>query len=232
MELRPVGADAGAVEDVVADRTARVPTRAVLVAFAAAAGALNVANVISIACGADTDRTEYFLLAHERNPSTWVSAAALALAALLAWAVGRGRRDVGTWNLVAVIFAVMSLDEVATFHERMAALPLPGIGSRGWAGAGLLLVALVGIRLVRWVLALQIDLRVALLAGGVLFVGGAVGIEVLAGNHQSAHGEDTWFWVLSTVEENLELLGVLVVVRALLAHLARLPGSLAVRVTA
>jgi hypothetical protein len=214
------------------ERTARLSSRAVLLAFGVSAALLNMANVISIACGADTDRTEYFLLAHERNPSTWLAAAVLASAAVLAWLVGRGRRDARTWSFVAALFAAMSLDEVATFHERMAALPLPGIGSRGWAGAGLLLVVVVGVRLVRWVLGLDIDLRVAMIAGGALFVAGAVGLEVLAGNHQSVHGEDTWFWVLSTVEENLELLGVVVVVRALLGHLARRPGTLAVRVTA
>jgi hypothetical protein len=213
-------------------REARLSSRVVVLAFVVAAVALNVANAISIACGADTDRTEYFLLAHERNPSTWVAAASLATVAVLAWVTGRGRADAGTWSFVAAVLVFMSLDEVATFHERMSALPLPGIGSRGWAGAGLLLVALVAVRLFRWVLTLEVGLRIALIVGGAVFVGGAIGVEVLAGNHQRTHGDDTIFWVLSTVEENLELAGVLIVLRALLRHLTGLPGTLAMRVTA
>lgn len=182
--------------------------------------ALNVANAVSVLLGADDRGSRYLLLALESNPSTWWSAIQLGLAAVLALAVGRGRTDARNWRTVAVVLAFLSLDEVATIHERLGGLPvLPGIGSRTWAGAGLVLVALVAWRLLPWALRLEAALRAGLVAGGLLFVTGAVGVEVLAGNWRVTHGEDGWYWLLATVEEDLELLGVFVVARVLLAHL-------------
>src|SRR5687768_17855211 len=103
--------------------SARVPSRSAIRALLVAIGLLNVANAACIVAGANTDGTKYWLLALERNPSTWLSTALLALAGVAAWAAGRGRPDAARWNIVAVIFGVLSLDEVATIHERLAAVP-------------------------------------------------------------------------------------------------------------
>lgn len=192
---------------------------------------LNAANLVGIALGADDRGSRYLLLALEQNPSTWFSAAQLALATVLALAVAEGRPDAVNWRTVAGVLAFLSLDEVATIHERLGGLPVvPGIGSRAWAGAGLLLVAAVTWRLLPWVVRIGGPLRFALLAGGALFVAGAVGFEVLAGDWRVAHGEDGIYWALTTAEENLELLGVFVVVRLLLAHLQATGRPLTVQV--
>ena len=198
-----------------------VGRRQVVAALLAAVAALNVANAWSIAFGADTSATRYLLLALERNPSTWFSALLLALAGSLAFVVGHGRTDAARWNLIAALLWLLSVDEVASFHERFGGVPvIPGIGSRAWAGVGVLLVAFVGVKLLPWALTLEHRLRFALFAGSAVFVTGAIGFEVLSGNHELAHGKDTSYWVLATIEENLELLGALLVVRGLLDHLA------------
>lgn len=192
--------------------------RRVVAGLLVAIAVLNVLNALNIALLEERDG--WLLLGQEKNPSTWFSAAQLALAGALAWAVGRRRPDAARWNLVAGVLVVLSLDEVAAFHEKLGGLPIiPGIGDRAWAGAGLLLVAVVAWRLVPWALGLERHLRFGLLVGGAVFVAGAVGIEVLAGGWEADHGQDRMFWVLSSVEEDLELLGVFVVVRVLLAHL-------------
>lgn len=233
MQLRAsAGASIGPAADAGDSHHLRVDARRVVRGLLAAVAVVNVLNAISIAVGAGTERSRYFLLALEGNPSTWLTAAVLAATALAAWAVGAGRTDARTWHAVAGIFLLMSLDEVGTFHEWLGAVPLiPGVGTRGWAGAGVVLAALVGLRLFRWVLTLDAGLRLAMVAGAVTFLGGAVGFEVVAGEWESSHGRDTVFWLLSTIEENLELVGVLVVLRALLDHLGRRPAPLAVRVT-
>lgn len=180
--------------------------------------ALNIANWITVAVL--DERNGWLLLGQERNPSTWFSAAQLAFAGALAWAVGRDRLDAARWNLVTGLLLLLSLDEVATFHEKLGGLPLiPGIGDRAWAGAGLLLVGVVALRLVPWALTLAPHLRFGLLVGAVTFVVGAVGVELLAAGWEVEHGQDRTFWVLSSVEEDLELVGVFVVVRVLLAQL-------------
>lgn len=231
MQLRDsAGSPLGVAED---QHAVAVDAGRIVLTLTVAIAVLNVLNAISIAVGADSERSRYFLLALEGNPSTWLAATLLAVTALAAWAVGAGRTDARRWHTVAGIFLVMSLDEVGTFHEWLGAVPvIPGVGTRGWAGAGLVLAAVVGFKLFRWVLSLDTGLRFALIAGAATFLGGAVGFEVFAGEWESSHDRDAVFWLLSSIEENLELLGVLVVLRALLDQLGRRPAPLAVRVTA
>ncbi|HYD09411.1 MAG TPA: hypothetical protein VEA78_04860 [Acidimicrobiales bacterium] len=191
-----------------------------LAGVVAVIAALNVANAVAIVAGADTEQTRYWLLALEWNPSSWLASALLAATAAAAYVVGRTAVDQGRWSTVAGVLLALSVDEIATVHERLAALPaIPGIGPRGWAGAGLLLVAVVAWRLLPWVLTLDVALRRALVVGGVVFVCGAVGFEVLSGEWAVGHGEDRSYWALATVEEDLELAGVLVVLAALLRRL-------------
>lgn len=224
MATAPADLTTAAPSDVV------VSPRRVLVGIAVVVGLLNIANAIAIAAGADTEHARYWLMALEWNPSSWFSSALLAATAATAFVVGRDG-DARRWNAVAGILLVMSIDEIATLHERMAALPgIPGVGSRGWAGAGLVLVALVSIRLVPWALTLDRALRRALVLGGVVFVAGAVGFEVLSGNRAESVGEDGLHWVLATVEEDLEILGVVIVLRALLQRLAAAGTSVRLRV--
>ena len=204
--------------------------RSILTGIAAVVVALNIANAMAIAAGADSEESRYWLLALEWNPSTWLSSALLAFTATAAYAVGRdgaARR----WNSVAGVLLALSIDEIATVHERLAALPaIPGVGTRGWAGAGLVLVGCVGGWLLPWVLTLERPTRRALLVGGAVFVAGAVGFEVVSGHRAATVGEDGLHWALATVEEDLELLGVLVVLRALLHRLAATGSTLRLRV--
>lgn len=203
-------------QDVAADHHV-IGERQVVRLFLAWFAVLNLLNAVAVAV--PHLATRWLLLGLERNPSTWFSAALLATAGALAWAVGRDRADTEKWNLVAGLLVVLSLDEVATLHEKLAGLPFLAVGSRAWAGAGLVLVALTAWRLLPWALHLEAPLRFALLVGGTTFLTGAVGMEVLAGNWEEANGADRMFWVISSVEEDLELIGVFVVVRVLLAHL-------------
>lgn len=209
-----------------------IDRRRVVVVLLGVVALLNVANAACIALGADSEATRYWLLSLERNPSTWFAASLLAVTGVAAFAVGLGRADCGRWTAVAVVLGLLSFDEIATVHERLSVLPaIPGIGSRGWAGAGLLLVVAVTLYFGRWVLDLEPPLRFALLLGGAVFVLGAVGFEVLSGNRAAGHGEDAVQLVLATIEEDLELLGPMLVLRALLDRLAAAGTPVVVQVS-
>lgn len=180
---------------------------------------LNLANAATVIVH-PSGSGKWLLLGLERNPSTWCSSALLAVTALVAWVVGRGRADRLEWRLVAGILGVLSLDEVATFHEKLGGMPgVPHLGSRAWTGLGAVLVLLVGAKLLPWALRLEPRLRFALFLGAATYVLGAVGMESMAGSWEDVHGQDRGFWVLSTIEEDFEMLGVAVVLRFLLAHL-------------
>jgi hypothetical protein len=58
------------------------------------------------------------------------------------------------------------------------------------------------------------------LTAGALFVGGAVGLELLAGRYSEIHGVDNFIYSLHvTLEEGLEMLGVWVFIRALVRYI-------------
>jgi len=54
-----------------------------------------------------------------------------------------------------------------------------------------------------------------------MFVGGAVGLEMLGGWYIQTHSRDLVYHGFSAVEESLEMFGVIVVIRALLEYLGR-----------
>jgi hypothetical protein len=205
-----------------------VSRRAAVRGAVAVLAALNVANVVNIVV---IERGHWLLMAVERNPSTWFASALLAATALLAWAVGRGTVEPGSWNLVAAVLLLMSVDEVATFHEKLGGVPgVPHLGSRAWIGAGLVVSLLVGARLLPWVMSLPLRLRVAVLQSATLFLAGAVGVEWVAGAWAETHGDDRVFFAISTVEENLELLAVLLLADRLLGYAASLQAALRLEV--
>jgi hypothetical protein len=195
-----------------------MPRRVVRGWAAAALLLLNALNAVNLAT---LDRGGWLLMAFEKNPSTWFASGVLALAAVLAWWAGRASGGSAGWNVVAALLALMSLDEVATLHEKLGGLPGPsGLASRSWIGAGVLLVLAVAAYLLPWLSSLPRHLQLAFVHAAGLFLAGAVGVEWLAGSWADVHGEDRAFFVISTVEENLELLGALVLVDRLMGHLA------------
>lgn len=204
-------------------RPVLVDERRLVRALIAVIVVLNIGGALTIVVLPEGDTSKWLYLGLERNPSTWFSSAQLALAALLACCLGNGRTDRRHWNLVAGLLLVMSLDETATFHEKLGGLPgFPHLGSRAWVGAGLVIVAVVGARLIPWAATqLEPHLRHGLLLGAALFLAGAVGLESAAGAWQDSHGQDRMFWVLSGLEENCEMLGVTVVVVLFLRQLRR-----------
>jgi hypothetical protein len=96
---------------------------------------------------------------------------------------------------------------------------VPHLGSRAWTGVGAVLVVAVAVKLLPWAVRLEPRLRFALFLGAATYVLGAVGMESMAGSWEDGHGQDHSYWVLTTIEEDLELLGVAVVLRFLLGHL-------------
>ena len=56
--------------------------------------------------------------------------------------------------------------------------------------------------------------------GGCLYVGGAIGVELIQGRHYESYRNDLSYNMIGTVEESLEMAGVIVFLSALLKYLA------------
>ncbi|WP_345080172.1 hypothetical protein [Brachybacterium paraconglomeratum] len=168
----------------------------------------------------------YFDVGREYNMATWYNSGLWLLMGALsaAIAVARSTHRRSWWLLTAVaLFA--SVDEYLEVHERLD-LPADRLFERlpfdlgfSWVLLGAPIALVIGLLLLRLVLALPARARNGLILGGALFLLGAIGVEsvngmILAGND---HIVDNAFIYGTMVEELLEMSGVAVAFASLLS---------------
>ena len=180
--------------------------------------------------GVDDSIINKFDLAKENNLPTFFATLLLLIVAGLAaliWASersGRSRFAIG-WAGLAAVFFLMAIDEAASFHEMLIRPIREGFGLGGllyyaWVGPALAFLAIFGLAYFRFWRQLPRPIRSRFAVAAILFVGGAVGVECVEGRSDERHGTHTpIFSALTTVEESLEMAGLLVLIQGLLTHL-------------
>lgn len=171
----------------------------------------------------------------------------LSAGAFLSSSIARLRRqaglgDVAHWRALAAVFAILALDEFASLHET-AIVPLRrALDVRGgalwftWVVPGAVAVVVFALLFAWFVMRLPPRTRYLLVAAGLTFVGGAIGIELVGGAYQAARGgESMAYQLIVTVEETLEMVGASLFVYALLDYIVmtspggwwriRMPGA-------
>lgn len=167
----------------------------------------------------------------ESNVPSWFSTSLLLLGALLLLDVaGTAHRERSRWrwhwaSLVAA-FLYLSVDEASLLHETgNAVLERAGVdtGLRfGWVVIALPLVVAFAAAMVPFLLALPRRTAGLFVLAGVLYVGGALGMEVVGGRVWDAAGrESAAYAVVSSAEELLEMVGAVVFAWAVADHQRR-----------
>lgn len=171
-----------------------------------------------------------FKLSDENTlPAFFSSVMLLGCAGLLAVIARLTRRRGGAfarhWWLLAVIFTYLSVDEAIALHERLndpmrRALQAGGFLHYPWVLVGMVAVLLVGAACARFVAHLHPAVRRLAIAAAALYVGGAIGAEMVSAKFASTVGTGTiGYGVASLAEEFMEMSGVAIFVQALLVHL-------------
>jgi hypothetical protein len=155
-------------------------------------------------------------------------------------AAGRAGDSRKIWLVLAMVFVFLALDESISIHERLIdplrqALDATGIFYYTWIipyGMGVVLLALVAIP-VFWRMNKKIRFWFGLSAATYLFA--AIGLEMISGKYLVMMNESKDIvWILMvTLEESLEMTGLIILVYALLLLLRNsyngfmifLPGS-------
>jgi hypothetical protein len=97
----------------------------------------------------------------------------------------------------------------------------------GWIVPAGICVALLVLSYRRFLRSLPSRTRHLFLLAGAIFVGGAIGIEAVSGLHASVHGEESLIYhLIITVEELLEMSGVVLFIYALMDYMGRQIGRL------
>lgn len=141
--------------------------------------------------------------------------------------------DVSKWAILAAGFMLMALDEALSFHEK-AIEPLRallggqhlGIFFFAWVIPGFALVFVLGAFFLRFLFRLPRRTAIAFVISAAIYLGGALGIELVEGWWREANGHrNLVYHALVSLEEGMEMAGIIAFIHALLSHIARRFGE-------
>lgn len=209
---------------------ARRARRALVASTIAVAGLGLAAELVRhLVLGRSTELVETFSLSVEGNVPTWYASTLLAASSALAAIAASATKHVGgphprRWAFLSFLFAYVSLDEAACFHEQLNALvDGHGIFFFGWVLVAALALVPLAVAYVPFLRDLPAATRRRFLLAALLYVGGAVLVELPLGAYTEAHGDETLGYALiDFVEESLELAGLTAFLLALGEHLRSL----------
>jgi len=152
----------------------------------------------------------------------------LVLSVIAAAARAGADRYTRHWTILALVFLYLSADESLVIHEHLDALraiyPARGAFLYAWVIPGSIFVLLFAAAYARFVLDLPPRTRLLFVLGGAVYVSGALGVEMTSAYFVDSYG-DTFaaehtltYAVLVTIEEALEMSGIVVFINGLLSH--------------
>lgn len=176
----------------------------------------------------------------ETNLPTWYSTMLLTTSALLLFVVYRTLQDSAQrlyWLALAGIFLFLALDEFAQLHELIGSYIsqteaqdlLPDERSSAWIFWGAGLVSVVGIVYLRFWWRLTHKVRLLFFWAGVVYVGGALGFEVAEIFYIPSGGGEFGFFILVTLEEMMEMIGIWIFIWGILEQLLLEDGRFELR---
>jgi hypothetical protein len=169
----------------------------------------------------------------ERNVPTGFAVFLLLFAALLLAVITVIKRQqtdsqVMYWAILSCGFLLMAADEAWTFHEELIP-PLRrllggehlGVFYFAWVLPGSVLVLVLALFFSGFLMRLPAKTRFTFLMAAMLYIGGAIGLELIGGRFVELHGPDHFrYTMIVAVEESLEMAGAILFIRALLGYIA------------
>ncbi|MEG4066274.1 hypothetical protein QUA42_02785 [Microcoleus sp. Pol11C2] len=176
-----------------------------------------------------------FNLDGEVNVPAIYSSVALLFSSLLLGAIAHVKnldsdRYKNHWKILSFIFLGLSLDELGQLHEHL-------IGLRGvlnatgflyftWIVPFAVLVAIFLLSYSKFVFHLPVPTKKLFVAACALYIGGAMGMEMPGGYIASTMGQENVAYVIvTTLEEFLEMLGIVVFIHALTSYIKTYVGG-------
>jgi hypothetical protein len=175
-----------------------------------------------------------FNLNNEMNVPAWYSSSTLLLYSILLGLIANHKMREGDgyfrhWVGLALIFVFLSLDEAISIHERLIApMHLLLGGASGffyfpWVIPYMIVVALFLLVYWKFIIDLTPTIRKLFFMAGAIYVGGALGMEMIDGFYFDVYGRDLTYELLVTIEEVGEMLGIVIFIYALCYYLSVYP---------
>lgn len=216
---------------------------ALLVAAVVLAIALSLVQDLAIYLAPElgfTDRVWRLDLDTEASLPTWLSSGLMLVCALALLAIGARTRREGffkalPWLLLSAAFFFVSLDESISLHEWLSAALSTQVDNGGlfyfiWTVPALIACGIGLFCFLPFILSFKGLDRALLLGAAIVFLAGAIGMEMIGGSVAETAGIDNLrYRLLATVEETLEFAGLLLFLLFLLRRLRALSGGLTLR---
>ena len=174
---------------------------------------------------------ELFNVDREGNIPSFFSSSLLLLSSLLLALITALKRKCHDtrwpqWAILSFALLFMAVDEAAGLHERLndPGKALLGHGPRGffymaWVIFGIPFVLVFALSYLKFFFRLPPQTQRQFFAAASIFLSGALGMELIGGNYAASHGMQNFqYSMLSTVEEGLEMGGVIILINALLNY--------------
>jgi len=170
-----------------------------------------------------------FGVRNEGKIPTWYSSCTLLFSSILLATIAfakrlRQDRYLLHWIGLAIIFLCMSLDEAAGIHEIMGRFLHSILNTKGffyfaWVIPAIAFLMIFGIVYLRFLIDLPPKTRQLFLFGGIVYISGVLGMEMVGAKYWSSYGGNLTYGIIATVEEILEMSGILIFIYALLDYL-------------
>jgi hypothetical protein len=201
---------------------------------------LSSLSLITLHLFPDANFAYYFAKAFnldvERNIPTLYSCLGLLFSSLLLGVIAYaknldGDRYKNHWKILSFIFLYLSLDEAGQLHEKLIdpmrnLLNATGFLYFTWIVPFGFLVAIFLLSYSKFLFHLPVSTRKLFVAAGALYIGGAIGVEMLGGYVADTTGQENVSYVIViTLEESLEMLGIVVFIHALTSYIKTYLGG-------
>lgn len=190
-------------------------------------------QILRFKFGVDITRVQPLLdVSLEQNLPTFFSfvlmiTISLILAVIAGLNVKRQMAYTSKWVVLALGFAYMAYDEGFHVHEDLVAVIRPllwegrlGIFYYAWVIPGIILVVLLFFFFLRFLLFLSLRSRILFLLAASIYLTGCIGMELVGGYYDELYGQNSLKYnSISTVEEFLEMTGLVLFIYALLDYI-------------
>jgi len=181
-----------------------------------------------------------FYLDAESNIPTFINALmlfvpAILLALIAAWKMSERDKYRFHWNALALVFFLLSIDEVAMLHERLIKPMRAIFGANGffyfaWVIPGMIAVALFAVTFLMFFLHLETKFKLLFFFSLAVYISGVIGGEMISGYYAAALGQKNYTYaVVASLEESIEMFGCALIIYSLLEYIKHhLPNGLTV----
>lgn len=131
------------------------------------------------------------------------------------------------WAILSLGFFFMAFDEIVSAHEKMVE-PLRaffggenlGILYYAWVVPAIALILFLALFFIKFWLSLPTKAKFSFLIAGIVYLGGAIGMEMVGGDYCEIYGKDNLTYIMfTTIEESLEMTGIIFFIWSLLEYI-------------